>query len=609
MNHRIPNGLFAFLSSWLLIVVLDGCSGGGSGGKGVAPVLSSDAPNIGTVGTIVTITGSSFQQSGSGTTAVNPTVTFTPAAGGTAIAALVTAFSATSLDVAMPAVSANLSTAGTAFNITVTNPDGGSASIPQAFTMAAPTLSDLNGALSGSGTVNSVFIIDGNNFGDLSAAPISGYSLDFRDPSTNSVVASASVTFTNNDWQNIFIVGTVPSSLTASTTYKVTVTTPSGTSSPLNFLVSASVSFSPSTISWTATSSLPAAQQGFPTVIVPIGTNSYIYASGGNTATSTTINGKASNVSTVWYNQMNSSNGSLANASWSSTTPLPDNRGFAAAVSASSFNSLVSSNGNLYVLGGLDGTGNATSTVYYASLNPDGTIPAATLAGTWATTTPLPQSSFAEGAAIFHGRIYIAGGNDSTGAPVSKVYSAKINGDGTLGAWQTLPDLPVALAYHQLVTAAGYLYALGGDTAAVDPISKAQAASSQSTIYYNQINIRSGAFINASWVTNAANMGKSREKFSAILAGSYILVSGGLYNGASTGSSEESYAQINSDGSVGSFNGATGSHTISNSIGGYNFFNHSATYFADASGNPHVLILGGEDGNTGAPHAGVWYQH
>jgi hypothetical protein len=59
----------------------------------------------------------------------------------------------------------------------------------------------------------------------------------------------------------------------------------------------------------------------------------------------------------------------------------------------------------------------------------------------------------------------------------------------------------------------------------------------------------------------------------------------------------------------GSFNGATGSHTISGAIGGYNFFNHSATYFADAGGNPHVLILGGEDVNTGTPHAGVWYQH
>ena len=39
---------------------------------------------------------------------------------------------------------------------------------------------------------------------------------------------------------------------------------------------------------------------------------------------------------------------------------------------------------------------------------------------------------FAEGAVIFHGRIYVAGGNDATGAPIAKVYSARINADGTL---------------------------------------------------------------------------------------------------------------------------------------------------------------------------------
>jgi N-acetylneuraminic acid mutarotase len=158
-------------------------------------------------------------------------------------------------------------------------------------------------------------------------------------------------------------------------------------------------------------------------------------------------------------------------------------RGFAAAVSANSFNSLISGNGNIYVLGGLDGGGNATSTVYYASLNADGTIPAVATTGTWATTTPLPQVLFAASAAIFHGRIYVVGGNDSTGAPVAKVYSAKINADGTLGGWQTLPDLPAALAYHQLFTSAGNLYVLGGDTSAVNPVSNLQDASSQGAIY------------------------------------------------------------------------------------------------------------------------------
>lgn len=589
------------------------CCGGGGGGGTTAPVvtpptLGTLTPATGTVGTVVTLPGTGFKQSG----ATNPTVTFTPAAGGTGTSATVKAFSATSLDVQVPQVPSSQAVTGTKFNITVTNPDGGSATASNAFTMTAPTLTDINGGLTGSGTVNSLFIIDGSNFGDLSAAPTSAsypYTVDFRDLATNAIVATAAVNYASNDWQNIYVVGTVPGTLAATTTYKVTVTTPSGTSAPLNFQVLGSVSFSPSTILWTATASLPAAQSGFSTAVVPIGSSTYLYALGGNTASSTTTNGKAANAATVNGNVFDSTTGALANATWTSLTPLPVPRGFAAAVSANQFNSVVPGNGNLYVLGGLDGTGAATATVYFSSLKADGSLPASGTAGTWTTTTALPQPLSSCSAVIFHGRIYVAGGNDATGTPVAKVYSAKINADGTLGTWQVLPDLPAALAHHQLVTSAGYLYVLGGTSAAVDPLSTTQSASSQSAIYYEPINIRNGSLANAAWTTNPSGLIKTVEKHTAVVAGSYILVSGGLYGGATSGSTEESYAAINTDGTVGSFNGATGSHTISASTGGYNFFNHAATYFVDAAGNPHVLVLGGEDTNTGLPHAGVWYQH
>ncbi|MBI3812517.1 MAG: IPT/TIG domain-containing protein [Nitrospirae bacterium] len=602
MTITIQKRISLLICLFALILQSCGHGGGGGGGSSVTPpTMTAVSPGTGTVGTTVTITGTNFKQSGAG---ADPTVTFTPAAGGTGVGATVKTFSATSMDATVPAVTA---TDATKYNITVTNSDGGAATLANAFTMAAPTVTDINGGLSGSGTVGSLFIIDGNNFGDLSAAPASGYSVDFRDSGTSAVVATASVDFVAGNWANIFIEGTVPNTLTASTTYKVTVTTPSGTSAASNFLILGSVSFSPSTILWTATSSLPAAQQGFPSVIVPIGTSSYIYALGGNTSTGTAAD-KTLNVDTVDFNVMDNATGALVNASWASTTSLPDKRGFAAAVSANSFNSLVSGNGNLYVLGGLDGTGVATSTVYYASLNSDGTIPASGT-GAWTTTTALPQALFAESAVIFHGRIYVAGGNDSTGAPVATVYSAKLNSDGTLGNWDTgLPALPEARAYHQLVTFAGYLYVLGGDNAAADPITK-MAGASQSTIYYNQVNIRNGALVNTPWTTNGSGLIKNVEKHTAVVAGSYILVSGGLYGGDTSGSTEESYASINTDGSVASFGGATGSHTISGSAGGYNFFNHSATYFVDVSGNPHVLILGGEDTNDGSLHLGVWYQH
>ncbi len=577
----------------LSIAVLAACNSSSKPG----PTLTSLNPATGTVGTIVTISGSGFAQSGS----TNPAVTFTPSSGGAGVAATIQSFSATALDVVVPQATA---ADGTQFDVSVANPGTASTTLKKAFTMTAPVVTDVNGGLTGSGTVNSLFIVDGQHFGDLSAAAASGYSVDFRDAASNAVVASAAVNFANSDWQDIFIVGTVPGSLAASTTYKVTVTTPSGTSAPLNFLVTGVVSFSPSAIQWSATSALPAAQQGFGAVT----NGNLLYALGGNTASTTTANGKASNQASVAFNQFTPATGALANASWTTTTALPDKRGFAAAVSANGFNSVVTGTGNLYVLGGLDSTGAAVSTVYTAAINADGTIPAAAAPGTWTATTALPQPLFAAGAAIFHGRIYLAGGNDSTGAPVAKVYSAKINADGTLQAWQTLPDLPAAVAYHQVVTSGAYLYIVGGTNAAsVDPVSKTQSSGSSGAIEYASINIRNGTI--PSWTSNASSMGKSREKFTAVVAGSYVLVSGGLYNGASTGASEQSYAALNSDGSVSSFNGATGSHTISGSSGGYDFFNHEAVLFVDTAGNPHVLVLGGEDLNAGTPVSGVWLQH
>lgn len=244
---------------------------------------------------------------------------------------------------------------------------------------------------------------------------------DFRDATSNAIVATANVNVGSGGWTNILISGTVPATLTASTTYKVTVATPSGTSNAVSFLVLSSASFSPSTILWTATSSLPAPEQGFPVVVASIGTGatvaSYIYAIGGNTAATSTANAKAVNSAAVYFNTLDGASanaGQLANASWTTATALPAPRGFAAAVVANSFNSRVGGNGTLYLLGGLDGTGAATSTVYEASLNADGSIPAAGTAGTWTATTVMPQAVFAHGAVIFHGRIYVAGGKPAT---------------------------------------------------------------------------------------------------------------------------------------------------------------------------------------------------
>ncbi len=468
-----------------------------------------------------------------------------------------------------------------------------------------PVIYDINGGAAGSGTSSSLFIIDGLGFGTPTSGT-TGYSVEFRDATTDAIVATAAVNLSvSGNWTDVFIKATVPTQLLPGTTYKVTVTTPGGTSNALNFLVLANVSFSPSTILWSPASSLPVAQQGFPAVAGSVGTSLCIYAIGGNTAVSGTVDAEKMNVDTVYLNHVNSTDGALVDANWASLAPLPGKRGFASAVFANSYNSLINGSA-IYVLGGLDDTGAATSTVFQTLLNADGTIPAVGSAGSWSATTALPQALYAAGSAIFHGRIYVAGGTGSTGAPVTKVYSAKINANGTLGSWSEQAALPLALTFHQLVEVTGTLYVLGGNNAATDPLSAAQNASVQDSVLFNPIDLETGA-LEASWTTNANKLTKAREKFSAVGAGAYVLVSGGLYAG-SPGSSEESYASVNIDGSLSSFNGATGVHTISN-YGGYDFFNHSHCYVVDSTGHPHVIILGGADVGTGILHAEVWYQH
>ncbi len=66
--------------------------------------------------------------------------------------------------------------------------------------------------------------------------------------------------------------------------------------------------------------------------------------------------------------------------------------------------------------------------------------------------------------------------------------------------------------------------------------------------------------------------------------------------------------QLNSDGTVASFNGATGSNTISSLTGGINIFNHASVGYTDGSGAFHVLVIGGDDVNApGTKHTGVFF--
>jgi Carbohydrate binding domain len=177
--------------------------------------------------------------------------------------------------------------------------------------------------------------------------------------------------------------------------------------------------------------------------------NGYIYIVGGSLGGSTSgdyIYGKVNSDGTV--------------SSWTrvTTNAMP-------AVKQSS--AVAFSNGKVYIVGGDNGAGGGgTNTVYYASVDPT-----TGLLGTWTNataTTPLPAGLTGSSAAVVNGYLYVTGGNTTNLFPdtthmVNSVYYARINSDGSLGAWSTSTNtLPVALETHAMITANGYLYALGG---------------------------------------------------------------------------------------------------------------------------------------------------
>jgi hypothetical protein len=506
---------------------------------------------------------------------------------------LLDALAADSAQVASPATIYALVptgvTAGHAYAVQVHNSDGTSIQLATAFTPVAPVLQYVNGATKPSGNVGSTVIIEGLAFGDRQGTGQVLFS-NGTGGTIPALIASPS------DWTNTFIVTTVP---TGVATGDVKVQTATGMSNVLSFTVVSNATFSPATISWTATTALPVGLSGHSVAFAVVGgattSSNLVYVTGGADSSYAPRSG-------VYYATIQAS-GQLS--AWTSTMALPVAVAFHASVVATPFNSRVKGAGFIYVLGGAtDATGSPTSAVYRGALDTTGAVTSWTSLG---TTLPTPVHSL--GAVIFRGDLYIAGGAKASNAPVASVYRARIDSTGTLGAWQLQPALPFGRAYQGFGQFGAYLYAFGGDSAAVTPNDSNYTINGTklSQIVYARINLRTGDLVGPSWTLNTGGLTKAASKHTAVIAGGNVLITAGLYNGAATGSTEETYAQLNSDGSVASFNGATGSHTIA-SAGGKDLFNHAALGYVDANGVAHVMVLGGDDVNApGKKRAEVWF--
>jgi len=132
-----------------------------------------------------------------------------------------------------------------------------------------------------------------------------------------------------------------------------------------------------------------------------------------------------------------------------SPTPPPTQRAEAALPVALEEAAAASAGGNLYVIGGFDAAGNSLRTVWVF----DGSA--------WHAGPRLPLGLDHASAASLGDRIYVAGGH-SFGRDSARVFRL----DG--GAWTELAPMHHARGGHTLLAAPDRLYAIGGNTAAVN---------------------------------------------------------------------------------------------------------------------------------------------
>ncbi len=398
---------------------------------------------------------------------------------------------------------------------------------------------------------------------------------------------------------------------------------------------------------WSATTSLPAALSRYSLVAY----NGYLYAIGG--ATSTTSCGTDSNL--VYYNRIQV-NGQLS-ANW--TTNANNLPSSVCGLGAMAYN------GVMYVAGGRTGSATSTgiATVAYATINPDGSLstfasddsvlPAArfdadlriyngyiyiiggNLNGTLTNTTlyaPLASDGSIYGsgsgswksASLFgtarsnmgasftatnDGYMYVEGGcsaytSDSCTSVRNEIQVAQINADGTLGPWSDVSTSIASLARvgAPLLQWRGTIYSFAGCAAMNAGAVSCASGSTQNTESYSTISTPG----QVGPVNTTTVMPTATWAHGSVVNNGYIYVVGGCItiscqSGTNDTTGQTSYAQLNADGTIGSWTTDTTHILNSAGIG-------TATGLA-AMGmtvyNNYLYVTGGY--TSGGPSRNVYY--
>lgn len=185
----------------------------------------------------------------------------------------------------------------------------------------------------------------------------------------------------------------------------------------------------------------------------------------------------------------------------------------------------------VYLLGGENSSGSVTNIVYTAQINSDGTL------GSWVTDTSLPINLHFPATFVTKTKVYLCGGSNGTNL-LDTIYSAPINADGTIGVWSLESNtIPASIYYPQAVTIKNKVYILGGMNS---------SGSAVNTVYTAAINT-DGTL--GSWTIGTSLPGVITHSTSVVTK-NCIYILGGY---TTTYSSTVYYASINVDGTIGTW--------------------------------------------------------
>jgi hypothetical protein len=247
--------------------------------------------------------------------------------------------------------------------------------------------------------------------------------------------------------------------------------------------------------------------------------------------------------------------------------------GTAAFTTARANHSSVAHNGYLYIIGGYNFQMSQNfNDVQYASVNSDGTVNA------WMATMSFATPRRDHAVVAYNGYMYVLGGYDGSQS-MNDVQVAKINADGTVGAWTPTSSFATGRYAHASVAYNGYIYVLGGYT----------GTGLKNDVQVAQINADGTIGV---WTATEPFSG-NRNAFACVPHNGYLYVLGGD-TGSGDGSNDVQYAPVNSDGTLGVWNTTTA-------------FGTARRYHRSVAVNGFLYVLGGCPLDTNSPYNDVQF--